>query len=104
MEKKKLIPAITEGILVVLLLAGGIWGYLRIQDRFAEVSSMTDMSASKLVLYEGPLSLKDATYEDIKTVNEMGRDFSLMHCTDTLVSVNGYESYVYDTNVNHNRV
>ncbi|MDF2908626.1 MAG: hypothetical protein K0R34_3947 [Herbinix sp.] len=104
MEKKKWIPAITEGILVVLLLAGGVWGYLQIQDRLAEVSSMTDMSASKLVLYEGPKSLKDAMDKDLKTVNEMGRDFSLMHCMDTLVSVNGYESYVYDTNVNHNRV
>ncbi len=104
MEKKKLILSITEWVLLILLLAGGFRGYLQIQNRMKEVSAMTDMSASRLVLYQGPTSLKDATNEELKTVNEMGRDFSLMHCTDTLVSVNGYESYVYDTNVNHNRV
>ena len=104
MEKKKLVLTITEWVLVIGLIAGGVWGYLQTQNRSKEVSAMVDMSSSKLVLYEGPTSLKDATDEDLKTVNEAGRDFSLMHCTDTQVSVNGYECYVYDTNVNHNRV
>ena len=103
MEKKVLL-AITEWVLVILLLGGGIWGYLRVQNRLKEVNALPDMSASKLVLYEGPTSLKEATKEDLKTTNELGRDFSLLHCTDTLVSVNGYDCYVYDTNVNHNRV
>ncbi len=102
--EKKLILTITEWVLVILLLIGGLWGYQRIQKRLEEVSAMTDMSASKLILYEGPTSLKDATSDDLKTTNELGRDLSLMHCTDTQVSVNGYDSYVYDTNVNHNRV
>jgi hypothetical protein len=104
MENKKRILAAVEWLLVVLLLAVGFWSYLHTKNRLQEVSVMTDMSSSKLVLYEGPKSLKDATTEDLKTTNEMGRDFSLMHCTDTLVSVNGYDCYVYDTNVNHNRV
>lgn len=102
--KKKTILTITEWLLVILLLAAGAWGVLRIRSRMEAVNAMTDMSDSKLVLYEGPTSLKDATAEDLKTVNEMQRDFSLMHCTDTKVSVNGYDCYVYDTNVNHNRV
>jgi hypothetical protein len=64
---------------------------------------MIDMGNSKLVLYEGPKSLKDAADEDMKTANEQQRDFSLMHSTKTMVQVNGYDSYVYETNVNHNR-
>lgn len=58
---------------------------------------------SKFVLYEGPKSLKDAGEEDLKNVSEEQRDFSLMHCTDTQITVNGYDCYVYDTNVNHTR-
>ncbi len=102
--KKKRILAIAEWLLAAGLLAAGVWGGLRVQNRMEAVSAMVDMSGSKLVLYEGPTSLKDAGPEDRKTVNEMGRDFSLMHCTDTQVNVNGYDCYVYDTNVNHNRM
>ncbi len=102
--KKKRILAIAEWLLAAGLLAAGVWGGLRVQNRMEAVSAMVDMSSSKLVLYEGPTSLKDAGPEDRKTVNEMGRDFSLMHCTDTQVNVNGYDCYVYDTNVNHNRM
>ena len=58
---------------------------------------------ANLVLYEGPGSLKDAGEEDLKNVSEAQRDFSLMHCTDTQITVNGYDCYVYDTNVNHTR-
>ncbi|MFA9381579.1 MAG: hypothetical protein ACERKO_11025, partial [Acetanaerobacterium sp.] len=55
----------------------------------------------RLVLYEGPASLKDATADDLTVTSEQGRDFALMHCTDTHVSVNGFDTYVYDTNVNN---
>jgi hypothetical protein len=103
MEKKKLILGITEWIVVIILAATLVWTALYMNNRKQEVSAMTDMSNSKLVLYEGPKSLKNATAEDLKTVGEKLRDFSLMHCTDTLVKVNGYDCYVYDTNVNHNR-
>lgn len=58
---------------------------------------------NKLVLYEGPETLEDATEEDIATVSESERDFTLKHCTDTLIQVNGQDCYVYDTNVNHSR-
>ncbi|MBD5523723.1 MAG: hypothetical protein HDR04_04745 [Lachnospiraceae bacterium] len=58
---------------------------------------------TKLVLYEGPRSLKDAGEEDLKSTSEDQRDFALMHCTDTQITVNGHDCYVYDTNVNHAR-
>ena len=58
---------------------------------------------TKLVLYEGPRSLKDAGEEDLKSISEDQRDFALMHCTDTQITVNGHDCYVYDTNVNHTR-
>ncbi len=56
---------------------------------------------SKIILYDGPKSLKDATTNDLEATSENLRDFSLMHCTDTKMKVNGNELYVYDTNVNH---
>ena len=106
MEKKKrgiLVIGIIEWLLVLLLVAACAVLMISIRDRKLEVSQMINMQDSKLVLYEGPKSLKDATAEDLKTVGEKLRDFSLMHCTDTSVKVNGYDCYVYDTNVNNNR-
>ncbi|MDF2542526.1 MAG: hypothetical protein K0S47_2244 [Herbinix sp.] len=103
MEGKKRILAIVEWMIALLLVASfvGIWMHTR--QRQDEVAQMINMGDSKLVLYEGPKSLKDATDEDLKTVGEKMRDFSLLHCTDTMVRINGYDCYVYDTNVNHNR-
>lgn len=56
-----------------------------------------------VVLYDGPETLEDATLEDLEAVSESERDYTLKHCVDTIVKVNGQESYVYDTNVNHTR-
>lgn len=56
----------------------------------------------KLVLYDGPETLRDATKEDMSGT-EKARDISLMHCVDTTIKVNGQDCYVYDTNVNHSR-
>lgn len=103
MKKKNVGLAVAEWILLLALAGVLLWLIISTRDRIQEVSVMTDMGNSKLVLYEGPKSLKDATEEDLKTANEQNRDFSLMHCTDTKVAVNGYDCYVYDTNVNHNR-
>lgn len=57
----------------------------------------------KLVLYNGPATLEDATPEDLAASTEVGRDIRLKHCTDTFIKVNGQDCYVYDTNVNHSR-
>ena len=103
MKKKNIGLAITEWILLLGLAGVLVWLGLSTKERQEAVEAMTDMSASKLVLYEGPKSLKDATEEDLKTASEEDRDFSLMHSTNTMIKVNGYDTYVYETNVNHNR-
>lgn len=103
MKKKNLGLAIAEWLVLAVLAGVLAWLAINTRDRIQEVNAMVDMSGSKLVLYEGPKSLKDATQEDMKTANEMQRDFSLMHSTQTAVAVNGYDCYVYETNVNHNR-
>lgn len=58
---------------------------------------------SKVILYEGPLSMRDATKDDLESLGESSRDMSLLHCTDTQVFVNQQECFVYDTNVNNSR-
>jgi len=103
MEGKKKSRGIAEWMIVVLLLVALTGVILFTKGKSEEVSKMISMEDSKLVLYEGPKSLKDATKEDLKTTGELVRDFSLMHCMDTTIKVNGYDCYVYDTNVNHNR-
>lgn len=60
-------------------------------------------SDATVVLYDGPETLADATPADLEAVSEYDRDFTLKHCVDTTILVNGKESYVYDTNVNHTR-
>lgn len=103
MESKKQVFGIVEWLVVLLLIVLLSVLAIRTKDRLGEVKEMISMEDSKLVLYEGPKSLRDATKEDLKAAKEKDRDFSLLHCTDTIVKVNGYESYVYDTNVNHSR-
>ena len=90
-------------ILLVALVFAGFIGIQKLQERKQEQEKWTEIEQAKVVLYEGPKSLRDATGEDLKNTSEQGRDFSLLHCTDTTVTVNGQECYVYDTNVNHTR-
>ena len=90
-------------ILLVALVFAGFIGIQKLQERKQEQEKSTEIEQAKVVLYEGPKSLRDATGEDLKNTSEQGRDFSLLHCTDTTVTVNGQECYVYDTNVNHTR-
>jgi hypothetical protein len=103
MEKKKQVLGIVEWSLVFVLTVSLAFLAIHAKNRLQEGKEMISMENSKLVLYEGPKSLRDATPEDEKAAKEIDRDFSLLHCTDTIVKVNGYDSYVYDTNVNHNR-
>lgn len=103
MGKRSKELAAAEWILLVLLATATVMMVFAVKNKHEKVNSMVDLSNSRLVLYEGPKSLKDAAAGDLKTANETQRDFSLLHCTDTLVRVNGYDCYVYDTNVNHNR-
>ncbi|MDF2589187.1 MAG: hypothetical protein K0S41_3028, partial [Anaerocolumna sp.] len=103
MKGKKQVLGIIEWLVVLALVISSVVVLRYIITRTDEVKEMVNMKDSKLVLYEGPKSLKDATEADLKTTGESLRDFTLKHCIDTKVSVNGYDCYVYDTNVNHTR-
>lgn len=102
MKKNQFKGLLEWSILCILMISIILIGLLT-KERIIEVANMIDMSDSKLVLYEGPKSLADATEEDMKTANEKSRDFTLKHSVDTRVAVNGYDCYVYETNVNHSR-
>ncbi len=104
MEGKKHRKGIIEWVVVavlVVILAGTCYYTKGKMDDVKNVEA--PLPSAKIVLYEGPKSLKDAAAEDIALATEYRRDFSLMHCTDTTVKVDGYDCYVYDTNVNLNR-
>lgn len=92
-----------EWVLVVFLFFIAAFSGCRIVNNSKEVREAVDMKDTKLVLYEGPKSLKLATADDLIITNENLRDYSIMGCTDTTIRVNGYDLYVYDTNVNHSR-
>ncbi len=94
---KNMILNILISVASCIVILFGVLTYMKLNVKTA------DYSNTKLVIYEGPKSLRDATEEDLKATNETQRDFSMLHCVDTLVSVNGKELYVYDTNVNHSR-
>ena len=103
MREKRGKAVFAESILILVLigaLAAGLTGYLKAKKQW-EIEMMT--ADSKVVLYEGPKSLKDATAEDIANTSEKNRSLNLMHCVDTQITVNDKECYVYDTNVNHTR-
>lgn len=104
MEGKRKSIGILEWLIGIILIVALVVIAVYTKGRLDDVAQMVSMADSKLVLYEGPKSLKDATAEDIKSASEKDRDFTLKHSTDTTIKVNGYESYVYETNVNNNRV
>lgn len=90
-------------IILVVLLAAIAAGSMVLGMRITGRTGENRLEEARLVLYEGPKSLKDATEEERKAAAEIQRDISLMHCIDTQIRVNGYECFVYDTNVNHTR-
>lgn len=83
--------------LAVVLIASVVITIGKVQGTEEEQKEM------KLVLYEGPKSLQDASEADLACAPESGRDITLKHCVDTRITVDGQDCYVYDTNVNHNR-
>lgn len=91
-----------EWIIIVVLSICAIGG-IYMNAKAISDDTRAIIEDTKIVLYEGPKSLRDATEDDLKQVTENQRDLALMHCTDTQIKVNGYDCYVYDTNVNHIR-
>lgn len=88
-------------VLIYLLVVGIIYSAIQLPKAISKIADKGAISKTKVVLYEGPKSLADATAEDLANVPENERDMTLKHCVDTVVKVNGEESYVYDTNVNN---
>lgn len=82
---------------IAILISISVIGYSKVKE------NKQGSTKGKLVLYEGPKSLKDATKEDLVATSEQERDLALKHCVDTLITVDGEDCYVYDTNVNHTR-
>lgn len=88
-------------VLIYFLAVGIIYSAVKLPKAISAMSAKSAISKTKVVLYDGPKSLQDATDEDLANVKENERDITLKHCVDTVVKVNGEESYVYDTNVNN---
>ncbi len=113
-EMKKYRYLLLSGAIVLMIgLIGGISVY---KSRNNPTSSEeNDMNAtyngssekmsltSKVVLYQGPQSLKVSQTTDLKATAENLRDFSLMKSGQVQVAVNDRDLYVYETNVNHTR-
>lgn len=88
-------------ILAIIVLAGcAVFFGIKTKECIDIAAEGNKYEDTKIVLFDGPATLKDATAADIERANENDREMDLMHCTDTKVSVNGYDCYVYDTNVN----
>lgn len=102
MDKKKRFSVawVTVDVVLVALIVGLSVMLVRHADQYKDSKTWRE---AELVLYEGPKSMVDATEDDLKSVPESQRDFTLKHCTDTQVKVDGYDCFVYDTNVNNSR-
>ncbi len=90
-------------LLMAVLTGLSVIGIFVMRQEFLKKAEADALANTEVVLYDGPASLRDATEEDLKNTSENGRDISLLHSTDTLVTVNGEDCYVYETNVNHTR-
>lgn len=103
MKRMKNGNIILQYLLLIILVGLSVCAVLRIKEALAAKEDRDALAESKVVLYDGPKSLRDATEEDLKNSSENGREIALLHSTDTHVTVNGEECYVYETNVNHTR-
>lgn len=90
-------------VMIVLLIVLGIAAVIVLPQRIQAYRQSRKLNGAKVILYEGPKSLRDATVEDLENTSEKGRNIALLHCTDTRITINGEECYVYDTCVNHTR-
>uniref|UniRef100_UPI0040565EF0 glycosyl hydrolase family 28 protein n=1 Tax=Acetatifactor sp. TaxID=1872090 RepID=UPI0040565EF0 len=100
MKKGKVI---LQYVLMLVFIAVALSAIPAIKEGLAAQAEQKKLEESKVILYDGPLSLRDATEADLETTGENNRDMSLLHCTDTQITINGQDCYVYDTNVNHSR-
>lgn len=95
--------ALLQYLLMAVLVGLSVCGVFALKQEFAKKAEADALANTQVVIYDGPASLRDATEEDLKNSSENGRNISLLHSTDTFVTVNGEDCYVYETNVNHTR-
>ncbi|MBR3645287.1 MAG: hypothetical protein IKN54_02620, partial [Lachnospiraceae bacterium] len=88
-------------VVAYLLVVGIVATAVQVPASIEKMKINKKISQSKVVLYEGPKSLKDATDEDIELASEKSRDITLKHSVNTKVYVNNQDCYVYETNVNN---
>lgn len=104
-KNKKYVDArivfVNNCVLIYLLALGIIFTAIKIPKAISNIVAKVAISNSKVVLYEGPKSLKDATEVDMLSAPEENSDITLKHSTNTHVSVNGQDCYVYETMVNN---
>lgn len=88
-------------VLIYFLVVGVIYSTVKLPGVISDISAKSEMKDAKVVLYEGPKSLPDATDADMIYATEEEQDISLKHSTNTKVLVNGQDCYVYETMVNN---
>ncbi len=91
-------------VALYFVIVGIICSAMQMPSAIQKMQQKSKAESSKVILYEGPKSLKDSTREDLDSLSEDDREFeeyAITHCVDTVVKVNGKESYVYDTHVNN---
>lgn len=88
-------------VLIYLLFVGVIYSAIKLPEAITDIAAKSKISKSKVVLYEGPKSLPDATDADMIYATEEEQDISLKHSTNTKVLINGEDCYVYETMVNN---
>lgn len=88
-------------VVIYLLIVGIIAVAVKVPAAIKNIADKSAIKNTKLVLYDGPKSLQDATAEDLELMSEDEKDITLKHCVDTKITVNGQDCYVYDTNVNN---
>lgn len=101
-SNRKLIEWSIIGLLAVLAAVLLVLVIGKIQTS-SEANGMDANKETQVVVYEGPKTLRLANEDDLKATAENLRDFSLLKSSDTFVSVNEQELFVYETNVNHTR-
>ena len=88
-------------VAIYLAAVGLIATAVKIPETMTKMKENNEIKNAKVVLYDGPKSLADATEADLELGSEESRDITLKHSVDTMVTVNGKDCYVYETNVNN---
>ena len=76
-------------VMIALLVLLGIVALIVLPKEIETYRQSRKLNGARVILYEGPKSLRDATVEDLENTSEKGRNIALLHCTDTRITING---------------